>query len=86
MSNFESNWYNTNDLTLNVMANCARRLDLDLDNNTIADELYEICCVLEDYPEDCGFGSSDHYSYVEQARARIALQSGDGASGSLCRR
>jgi len=60
--------YNTTDLVLNVMARCARSLDLDLDDDKVADELYNICCDLEDYPEDCGFGSSDAYSYVKRAR------------------
>ena len=72
MSNFSFNSFNTTHLTLNVMENCARQLDLDIDDDDVSRQLYWICCDLESWPEDCGFGSSDHYSYVEQARAEFA--------------
>jgi hypothetical protein len=68
MSKFIDNGFNTTDLVLNVMANCARHLGLDTQDDETADELYWICCDLESWPEECGFGSSDHYSYVERAR------------------
>ena len=58
----------TTDLTLNVMNRVAERLDLNMDNDAIVEELYWVCCDLEDYPEDCGFGSSDAYSYIQLAR------------------
>jgi hypothetical protein len=60
--------YNTTDLVLNVMHNVARRLNLDIENDKVADALYDICCDLESWNEDDGFGSSDHYSYVQAAR------------------
>lgn len=68
MSSFNLNKFNTTDLTLHVMANCAFRLDLDIENDRVADALYWVCCDLESWPEDCGFGSSDHFSYVQEAR------------------
>ena len=73
MSNYAINKFNTTDLTLNVMANCARSLGLDIDDDKVADTLYWICCDLESYPEDCGFGSSDSYSYVQAARKEFHM-------------
>lgn len=74
MSAFSSNKFNTRDLVLNVMANVARSLDLDIEDDSVADRLYWICCDLESYPEDCGFGSSDHYSYVQEARKEFGIE------------
>jgi len=65
--------YNTTDLVRNVMERVARTLNLDLENSDVADTLYDICCDLEDYPEDCGFGSSDSYSYVQSARREFHI-------------
>jgi hypothetical protein len=73
MSAYSENRFNTTHLTLNVMANAARRLDLDIEDDKVADTLYWICCDLESWPEDCGFGSSDHYSYVQQARKEFDI-------------
>ena len=73
MSNYAINKFNTTDLTLHVMANCARSLGLDIDDDKVADTLYWICCDLESYPADCGFGSSDNYSYVQAARKEFHI-------------
>jgi hypothetical protein len=73
MSAFRLNKFNTSDLTLNVMANVARSLDLEIEDDSVAESLYWICCGLESYPEGHGFGSSDHYSYVQQARKEFNI-------------
>ena len=73
MSNYAINKLNTTDLTLHVMGNCASRLGLDIDNDGVADALYWICCDLESFPEDSGFGSSDSYSYVQAARKEFHI-------------
>lgn len=65
-SKYERNSWNTRLLVLNVMATCARWHDLDIHNDDVADELYWICSRLEDWPEDEGFGSSDHYSFSQE--------------------
>jgi hypothetical protein len=64
------NSYNTTSLTLSIMRRVATRLNLDIDNDGVADKLYDICSDLEDWPEDEGFGSSDAYSYIKEA-ARV---------------
>jgi hypothetical protein len=69
MSNFKNNTFFTTDLTLNVMQTCATSVGQDINDNAVADVLYDICCELEDFPEDQGFGSSDNYSYIKQAEA-----------------
>lgn len=66
LSKFDDNGWNTRLLVLNVMATCARWHDLDIHDDKVADELYWICNGLEDWPEDEGFGSSDHYSYSRE--------------------
>jgi hypothetical protein len=66
-SKFEDNSWNTTDLTLNVMDRVARLTKLDILDDKVADELYWICCGLEDWPEDQGFGSSDSYGYYREA-------------------
>lgn len=68
MSKYSTNSYNTTRLTLNVMAICARQCGVDINNDEIADILYDICSDLEDWPEDEGFGSSDNYGYIRQAK------------------
>ena len=68
MTKFDRNGFNTTDLVLNVMERVALALDLDLDNDDVANEIYYECSSLEDYPEDCGFGSSDAYSFIEGVR------------------
>lgn len=68
MTKIELNAYHTRDLVLNIMDRVARVLDLDTTNDAVCDALYDVCCDLEDYPEDCGFGSSDAYSYIQRAR------------------
>lgn len=73
MSKFTSNGYHTTQLTLNVMATVARRLGLDIDDDDVSDKLYWICCDLESFPEDEGFGSSDHYGYIQQARREFDI-------------
>jgi len=67
-SNYTHNTFNTTLLVLNVMANVARHLDLDIHHNDTASRLYDICCDLEDFPKDEGFGSSDHYGYIQAAK------------------
>jgi len=68
ISKYEQNDFNTTLLVLNVMANVARKLDLDVNNDDTANRLYDICCDLESFPEDEGFGSSDHYGYIQAAK------------------
>lgn len=74
ISAYSINKFNTRDLVLNVMAFCARQLDLDIHDDDVADRLYWICCDLESWPEDCGFGSSDHWPYVEQAEKEFGIE------------
>jgi hypothetical protein len=68
MTKYQWNGWNTTPLVLHVMATVARVLDLDIDNGDVSNELYWICCDLEDFPEDEGFGSSDHYGYIQAAK------------------
>ncbi len=63
-----NNTFNTTHLVLNVMANVARHLGLDVNDPDTATRLYDICCDLEDFPKDEGFGSSDHYGYIQAAK------------------
>lgn len=72
LSNYTRNKFNTTLLVLNVMATVARVLEVDIHRNDIADTLYWICCDLEDFPEGEGFGTSDHFSYVQRAREELA--------------
>lgn len=74
MSNFSQNKFYTTDLVLNVMERCASRLDLDIHDNDVADRLYQVACTLEDYPEDCGFGSSDMWCYVGYAEKEFGIE------------
>ena len=73
MSKHSTNGFNTTDLTLSVMASVARRLDLDINDDDVANKLYWSCCSLESWSEGEGFGSSDHYSYVQAARRDFDL-------------
>ncbi len=73
MSKFDRNGWNTTLLTLNVMDRIARALALDIENDIIADGLYDICCDLESHPEDCGFGSSDTHGYIQAARREFNI-------------
>lgn len=75
-SKFNWNEYNTTDLTLSVMSTVARILELDIYDNDTADRLYDICCSLESWDPDHGFGSSDHYGYIQSAREEFNLQEG----------
>ena len=68
MSKYELNKYHTTSLVLNIMWRIAHLLGLDLNDDSVSDKLYDICCVLESYPDDCDFGGSDAYSYIQQAR------------------
>jgi hypothetical protein len=74
MSNYAINKFYTTDLVLNVMANCARRLDLDIDDNDVADRLYQVCCSLESHDPDHGFGSSDMWCYVGYAEKEFGIE------------
>jgi hypothetical protein len=74
LSDFSVNKFNTTLLVRNVMENVARKLELDIHRNDVAASLYEICCDLEDFPKDEGFGSSDHYSYVKRAREELTYE------------
>jgi len=67
-SKFDGNGWNTTDLTLSIMARVARLTTLDIHDDKVANELYWICCSLEDWPEDQGFGSSDSYGYMREAQ------------------
>lgn len=64
---FADNSWNTTDLTLSIMARVARLTKLDIDDDKVSDALYWICCDLESWPEDEGFGSSDSYGYYREA-------------------
>jgi len=75
MSNYEVNYWNTDLLVLNVMNTVARKLSLDIDDNEVSNKLYDICCDLEDWDEDQGFGSSDHYSYIKAAEKEFNISS-----------
>jgi hypothetical protein len=68
MSKIAENAWNTTPLTLNVMHNIADRLGLDIQDDVVSNSLYWICCDLEDWPEHEGFGSSDSFSYIEDAK------------------
>ena len=59
---------NTTDLTRSVMRRCAEHLGLDTTDKEVVMEIYWDCCDLEDWPSECGFGSSDHYSYIQRVR------------------
>lgn len=74
LSDYTRNKFNTTLLVLNVMATVARVLELDIHRNDVANSLYQICCNLEDFPEDEGFGTSDHYSYVKRAREELTYE------------
>ena len=63
-SHYETNRWGASDLTLNVMWRCARAINADLNDDKISEILYWICCDLDDYPEDQGFGSSDSTPYI----------------------
>ncbi len=71
MSKFETNYWNTSLLALNIMERCARHCGKDIHNDDVAEKLYWICDDLEDWPEDEGFGSSDAYSYLKQAEEKL---------------
>lgn len=68
MSNFHANDFHTTELTLHVMETCAFLCGLDIADDAVSNELYWICCDLESWGEDEGFGSSDSYSYVKATR------------------
>lgn len=65
---FERNSWNTTGLTLNIMARVARLTKLDITDDRVSDELYQICYDLEDWDSDQGFGSSDSYGYMREAQ------------------
>jgi hypothetical protein len=68
MSKYENNGWHTTDLVLSIMERVALHLDLDINDDVVANKLYWICCDLESWDEDQGFGSSDVYGYIEQAK------------------
>lgn len=70
-SHFEVNHWNTTSLTLNVMERVARQANLNISNDVVADQLYQICADLESWPTDEGFGSSDSYSYLKRAEQEV---------------
>lgn len=65
MSKFNTNYWNTDHLVLNVMERCANHVQQDVQDDKVADKLYDICCDLEDW--DADFGSSDAYTYLKDA-------------------
>ena len=77
----ENKWH-TRLLVLNIMRRVATHLQLDLSDTETADELYFICCDLEEWPEDHGFGSSDSYSYMQAALRKF----GDVVTCGNCNR
>ena len=68
MSKFSENLFHTTHLTRNIMEQIATRLELDIHDDEVSEKLYWICCNLESWPEDEGFGTSDSYSYTMEAR------------------
>lgn len=73
MTDIEQNKWNTADLVISVMYRVARIVKVDITDNDVADKLYWICCRLEDWDSDHGFGSSDHYTYVQEARKEFGI-------------
>lgn len=73
MSKHSTNAFHTTDLTLSIMARVASVLELDINDDTVADRLYIICCGLETWPEGEGFGSSDAYTYIQQAKKEFNI-------------
>jgi len=73
MAKFHYNYWNTTPLVLNVMRRVANVLTLDLYDDTVTSTLYDICCDLEDDDDIEEFGSSDAYSYIQQARNEFGL-------------
>lgn len=73
MSKYRRNGWHTTDLVRNVMSDVARRLELDIHDDEVADKLYWICCDLEEWECD-EWGSSDSYSYVQEARRVFGLE------------
>lgn len=63
-SKFDRNAWNTTDLVLSIMNRCASLWRLDIDDDAVAEELYWICCSLESWPSEEGFGSSDAYNEI----------------------
>lgn len=73
-SDFEVNKWNTTDLVLSVMERCADYCQMNIHNDNVANELYWICCDLETWDEDQGFGSSDMYVYRQYAKATFQMK------------
>jgi hypothetical protein len=76
MSNYANNTYNTTDLTLSVMARVANTVGLNINLNQVADVMYDICCRLEGWSDGQGFGSSDMYIYIQEAK-RYCIKVGE---------
>ena len=68
VSDFDCNKWNTTDLVLSVMNSVANQLHLNIHDNEIANNLYDICNDLEGWPEDHGFSSSDRNTYINEAK------------------
>jgi hypothetical protein len=57
------------DLTADIMRRVARQADITLTSEADAFKLYEcVAWLTEDWPEDEGFGSSDSYPCLQDAR------------------
>ena len=74
MSRYQTNGWNTTDLTLEIMSLCATRAGLDINNDNVSERLYDICSDLEEFPEGEGFGTSDSYSYVQETFAEFEIE------------
>jgi hypothetical protein len=83
MSSYALNKFHTTHLVLNVMAFAARQLDVDIHDNEIAGKLYSACCGLESHPEDCGFGSSDYWPYVDAAAHELGIVGVEPHAGAV---
>lgn len=70
----DSNFWNTTDLVLSVMARVADRLGLVIEDNEVADKLYSICSDLESWPSECGFGTSDIRPYLTAAEDLFGVE------------
>ena len=73
-SKYAVNGFRTTPLVLNVMWIVANRLNLNIDDDTVSNDLYDICCSLESYPADADFGSSDSFSYVQRAKKELVIE------------
>ncbi|MFY0656424.1 MAG: hypothetical protein JXR12_06710 [Neptunomonas phycophila] len=69
MSKFNSNYWNTDQLVLNIMERCANHCGHDIQDDDVAEKLYWVCSDLEGW--DAEFGSSDAFTYLHDAEYKL---------------